>query len=187
MPLKFRCPKCEKKLAVADKLAGKAIRCPNCKAAVRIPRAKKAADERSSGEPKKESPTAAASPAEASSTERPAGAETPPKWKRPNEPIERPPLPSEKSTTSKKATTTAADDEKTAAAKNAAGEPGVDLVALAADRTDLAATGQMERLFDDLDEDFGEAPASLPPTLPSPVRLRLSVSASTSIATPLGP
>ena len=37
MALKFRCPGCEKKLAVADTLAGKAIRCPNCQTKVRVP------------------------------------------------------------------------------------------------------------------------------------------------------
>lgn len=37
--MKIRCPRCRKKLAVADKLAGKAIRCPACRYAITVPTA----------------------------------------------------------------------------------------------------------------------------------------------------
>ena len=53
MSLKFRCPKCEKKLAVPEKLAGKAIRCPNCQTAVRTPKLPKPSDDESSERPPK--------------------------------------------------------------------------------------------------------------------------------------
>src|SRR6478752_6330468 len=37
MPRVFRCPGCGKKLKVPDELAGKKVRCPNCKVALTIP------------------------------------------------------------------------------------------------------------------------------------------------------
>ena len=39
MPLKFRCPKCSKKLAIPESLGGKKIRCPKCESALRAPAA----------------------------------------------------------------------------------------------------------------------------------------------------
>jgi DNA-directed RNA polymerase subunit RPC12/RpoP len=38
--MKLRCPRCEKKLDVPDKFAGKAIRCPACNRAFTVPKAK---------------------------------------------------------------------------------------------------------------------------------------------------
>jgi len=53
MPVKVRCPKCEKVLNAPDAARGKAVRCPKCKSKVRVP----------SGRPKKKKAVAqAASP-----------------------------------------------------------------------------------------------------------------------------
>jgi len=38
--MKLRCPRCQKKLAVPDKYAGKAIRCPSCNRAFTVPKAR---------------------------------------------------------------------------------------------------------------------------------------------------
>lgn len=36
--MKLRCPRCQKKLAIPDKYAGKAIRCPACSRAFSVPK-----------------------------------------------------------------------------------------------------------------------------------------------------
>lgn len=41
MPVKVKCPSCEKVLNAPDKARGRAVKCPNCKNPVRIPAAKK--------------------------------------------------------------------------------------------------------------------------------------------------
>src|SRR5579862_7415143 len=40
MPLKVRCPSCERVLNVSDRARGKAVKCPDCGTAVRVPAAK---------------------------------------------------------------------------------------------------------------------------------------------------
>ena len=37
MPVKIRCPKCQKVLAAPDAAIGKAIRCPDCQEKIRVP------------------------------------------------------------------------------------------------------------------------------------------------------
>lgn len=36
-PIKFKCPSCDKKIGVRAEYAGKKVRCPQCKAAMRVP------------------------------------------------------------------------------------------------------------------------------------------------------
>ena len=36
MPIRLKCPACDKKLRAPERLAGKTLRCPNCREAVRV-------------------------------------------------------------------------------------------------------------------------------------------------------
>ena len=69
MALKFRCPSCEKKLAIPEKFAGKKIRCPKCQAAVRTPKPR---------EPNPAAPPTAASPTAEPPASEPTTVEPPP-------------------------------------------------------------------------------------------------------------
>src|SRR5689334_19212818 len=57
MPIRLKCPDCDKPLKVKDELAGKRIRCPGCQTVIRVP-ANAAADAETA--PPKQSPQRAA-------------------------------------------------------------------------------------------------------------------------------